>query len=377
MPRLIAIDFAASAQFRNAVQHIWHDGDVVLALDQRLLPAARHRVAVALGADLLVDEHGTHHLPIESVATSSSATPLVALQPDDALVIATSGSTGAPKGVVHTHTGLAAHARMTGERLGLSSTDHWWLCLPPAHIGGFGVLYRALHFGVQLSFAAHVDEGSLQAALAAGATHTAVVPTHLVRHDFAQWQAVLVGGARSGVLPSNAISTYGLTETGGGVVYDGVALNGVAMQLIAGRILLQSPTMARTYRHTALPLQDGWLDTGDVGVMVDGRLRVQGRADDLIITGGNKVWPHVVEQRLREHPLVRDVAVRGRPDPEWGSIVCAYVAPVSPTNAPTLEALRNHVKETLAAYYAPRELVVVDSIPRTALGKVVTAELPQ
>jgi len=359
------------------VQHIWHDGDVVLALDQRLLPAARHRVAVALGADLLVDEHGTHHLPIESVATSSSATPLVALQPDDALVIATSGSTGAPKGVVHTHASLAAHARMTGERLGLSSTDHWWLCLPPAHIGGFGVLYRALHFGAQLSFAAHVDEGSLQAALAARATHTAVVPTHLVRHDFARWQAVLVGGARSGVLPSNAISTYGLTETGGGVVYDGVALNGVAMQLIAGRILLQSPSMARTYRHTALPLQDGWLDTGDVGVMVDGRLRVQGRADDLIITGGNKVWPHVVEQRLREHPLVRDVAVRGRPDPEWGSIVCAYVTPVSRTNAPTLEALRHHVKETLAAYYAPRALMVIDSIPRTALGKVITAELPQ
>lgn len=377
MPRLIAIDFAASAHFRNAVQHIWHDGDVVLALDQRLLPAARHRVAVALGADLLVDEHGTHHLPIESVATSSSATPLVALQPDDALVIATSGSTGAPKGVVHTHASLAAHARMTGERLGLSSTDHWWLCLPPAHIGGFGVLYRALHFGAQLSFAAHVDEGSLQAALAARATHTAVVPTHLVRHDFARWQAVLVGGARSGVLPSNAISTYGLTETGGGVVYDGVALNGVAMQLIAGRILLQSPSMARTYRHTALPLQDGWLDTGDVGVMVDGRLRVQGRADDLIITGGNKVWPHVVEQRLREHPLVRDVAVRGRPDPEWGSIVCAYVTPVSRTNAPTLEALRHHVKETLAAYYAPRALMVIDSIPRTALGKVITAELPQ
>jgi len=377
VPRLIAIDFAASAHFRNAVQHIWHDGDVVLALDQRLLPAARHRVAVALGADLLVDEHGTHHLPIESVATSSSATPLVALQPDDALVIATSGSTGAPKGVVHTHASLAAHARMTGERLGLSSTDHWWLCLPPAHIGGFGVLYRALHFGAQLSFAAHVDEGSLQAALAARATHTAVVPTHLVRHDFARWQAVLVGGARSGVLPSNAISTYGLTETGGGVVYDGVALNGVAMQLIAGRILLQSPSMARTYRHTALPLQDGWLDTGDVGVMVDGRLRVQGRADDLIITGGNKVWPHVVEQRLREHPLVRDVAVRGRPDPEWGSIVCAYVTPVSRTNAPTLEALRHHVKETLAAYYAPRALMVIDSIPRTALGKVITAELPQ
>lgn len=377
MPRLIAIDIAASKQFRDAVQQIWHDGDVVLALDQRLLPAARQRVAVALGADLLVDEHDTHRLSTETDTNSSSATRLVALQPDDALVIATSGSTGAPKGVVHTHTGLAAHARMSGERLGLSATDHWWLCLPPAHIGGFGVLYRALHFGAQLSFAAHVDDDSLHTALEAGASHTAVVPTHLARHDFAQWQTVLVGGARSGVLPDNAISTYGLTETGGGVIYDGVALEGVAMQLIAGRILLQSPSMARTYRHAALPLQDGWLDTGDVGVMVDDQLRVQGRADDLIITGGNKVWPHVVEQRLREHPLVRDVAVRGRPDPEWGSIVCAYVVPASLTNAPTLEALRHHVKETLASYYAPRGLVIVDNIPRTALGKVITAELPQ
>jgi len=377
VPRLIAIDIAASKQFRDAVQQIWHDGDVVLALDQRLLPAARQRVAVALGADKLVDDHGTHRLSTETDTNSSSATRLVALQPDDALVIATSGSTGAPKGVVHTHTGLAAHARMSGERLGLSATDHWWLCLPPAHIGGFGVLYRALHFGAQLSFAAHVDDHSLHTALEAGASHTAVVPTHLARHDFAQWQIVLVGGARSGVLPDNAISTYGLTETGGGVIYDGVALEGVAMQIIAGRILLQSPSMARTYRHAALPLQDGWLDTGDVGVMVDGRLRVQGRADDLIITGGNKVWPHVVEQRLREHPLVRDVAVRGRPDPEWGSIVCAYVVPASPTNSPTLEALRHHVKETLASYYAPRGLVIVDNIPRTALGKVITAELPQ
>ena len=377
MPRLIAIDIAASKQFRDAVQQIWHDGDVVLALDQRLLPAARQRVAVALGADLLVDEHDTHRLSTETDTNSSSATRLVALQPDDALVIATSGSTGAPKGVVHTHTGLAAHARMSGERLGLSATDHWWLCLPPAHIGGFGVLYRALHFGAQLSFAAHVDDDSLHTALEAGASHTAVVPTHLARHDFAQWQTVLVGGARSGVLPDNAISTYGLTETGGGVIYDGVALEGVAMQLIAGRILLQSPSMARTYRHAALALQNGWLDTGDVGVMVDDQLRVQGRADDLIITGGNKVWPHVVEQRLREHPLVRDVAVRGRPDPEWGSIVCAYVVPASLTNAPTLEALRHHVKETLASYYAPRGLVIVDNIPRTALGKVITAELPQ
>jgi len=341
--------------------------------------AIRRKVAVSLGANELVSRDATDHLqPLD--------TTHVPLQDGDALVIATSGSTGAPKGVVHTHASIAAHARMVAQRLALTSSDQWWLCLPPAHIGGFGVLSRAMHLGAPVTFADHVDDSTLAQAIASGATHTSVVPTLLSRHSFAEWQLVLVGAARSEILPPNAVSTYGLTETCGGVVYDGVALSDAEVRLSNGRIHVRTPSMARSYRNGPLPLIDGWLDTGDLGTFIEsphdgsptqGVLRVEGRSDDLIITGGNKVWPHIVEQRLREHPLVADVVVRGVPDTEWGAIVKAWIAPTSKDRPPTLDALRAHVKETLAAYCAPQRMTLVESIPRSALGKVLVSELPE
>jgi len=128
---------------------------------------------------------------------------------------------------VHTHASLAHHARMAGRRLSLSANDHWWLCLPVAHIGGFGVVVRAAHTGARLTVDAHVDDASIAAARKGGATHTSVVPTHVFRHDLRDWELVLVGGQRAAALPANAVATYGLTETGGGVVYDGVPLDDV------------------------------------------------------------------------------------------------------------------------------------------------------
>ena len=377
MTRLIAVDFPASDRLRAEVEVAWESGHAVLPLDQRMNPAIRRKLAVSLGANELVSEHGTEILESPDVE-------LVALRDGDALVIATSGSTGAPKGVVHTHDGIAAHARMVTERLALSAADHWWLCLPTAHIGGFGVLSRAIRLGSRISFANHVDDATLTEALARGASHTSVVPTLLARHSFADWKLVLVGAARSEVLPSNAISTYGLTETCGGVVYNGTALRDVDIRLTNGSVYLRTPSMARTYRHAAMPLVDGWLDTGDVGTLNGDQrngtldsaiLRIEGRSDDLIITGGNKVWPHIVEQRLREHPLVAEVVVRGVPDPEWGTVVCAWIVPTTKDRPPTLDALRSHVKETLAAYSAPRRISLVESIPRSALGKPLMSEL--
>ena len=162
------------------------------------------------------------------------------------------------------------------------------------------------------------------------------------------------------------------------------ALRDVDIRLTNGRVYLRTPSMARTYRHAAMPLVDGWLDTGDVGTLNGDQrngtldsaiLRIEGRSDDLIITGGNKVWPHIVEQRLREHPLVAEVVVRGVPDPEWGTVVCAWIVPTTKDRPPTLDALRSHVKETLAAYSAPRRISLVESIPRSALGKPLMSEL--
>ena len=122
---------------------------------------------------------------------------------------------------------------------------------------------------------------------------------------------------------------------------------------------------------------DGWLMTGDVGeIDASGLLRAVGRGDDLIVSGGEKVWPHEVETAVRAHPKVREVAAAGRPDPEWGQRVVVWVVPVDPRDPPTLEDLREVSARTLARHKAPRELVLVDSLPRTSSGKVRRADLP-
>lgn len=367
--RLVALDLPVGSQLIAEIERNWAAGIAILPLDQRMVQGARRRIAIELGASDIVRIDGTEHI------AEHERQPLAPLHPGDALVIATSGSTGKPKGVVHTHASLRAHHRMVGNRLSLGASDHWWLCLPAAHIGGFGVIARALAHGSGLTVVDRVDDDTVATALAAGCTHTSVVPTLLARHDFSTWPVVLVGGSRTGPLPQNAIATYGLTETCGGVVYDGVPLPGVDVRIVAGEIHLRTTSLARAYRHQTLAQSDGWFATGDLGSLDTGRLRVDGRRDDLIVTGGNKVWPAVVESRLREHPLVADCAVRGVPDAEWGAVVCAFVVPKSPSNAPTLDQLRGHIKETLAAYCAPRRLMFVDRIPRTATGKVMANEL--
>ena len=170
----------------------------------------------------------------------------------------------------------------------------------------------------------------------------------------------------------NCVATYGMTETGSGVVYDGAPLVGVDVRVAAdGEISLRGPMLLRAYRDGTDPKDpDGWFATGDLGDWSAGRLVVPGRRGDLIITGGDNVWPDAVERALAGAPGVRDVAVAGRADAEWGQRVVAYVVPTDPAAAPSLDSLRNFVKRTLPAYAAPRELLVVASIPRTALGKL-------
>ncbi len=125
-----------------------------------------------------------------------------------------------------------------------------------------------------------------------------------------------------------------------------------------------------------MPLDgSGWFATGDAGALgPDGRLVVHGRLSDLIISGGENVWPSAVEAVLRRHPGVAGVAVAGRPDPEWGERVVAWVVAADPGRPPTLDALRALVKEELAPWAAPRQLVVVPDLPKTPLGKVRRTE---
>jgi O-succinylbenzoic acid--CoA ligase len=216
------------------------------------------------------------------------------------------------------------------------------------------------------------DAGAVRAA-AGPEVFVSLVPTALARVDPARFHTVLLGGsAPPEDLAANVVTTYGMTETGSGVVYDGVPLAGVEVAIGPTReIRVRGPMLLRAYRDGSVPLDAaGWFATGDAGTLdPDGRLVVQGRRDDLIITGGEHVWPAAVEAVLRRHPSVAEVAVAARPDPEWGERVVAWVVP-RPGGVPTLEGLRGMVKDQLAPWAVPQELVLVESLPKTATGKV-------
>jgi O-succinylbenzoic acid--CoA ligase len=168
-----------------------------------------------------------------------------------------------------------------------------------------------------------------------------------------------------------------MTETGGGVVYDGIPLDGIEVRIADDEIHLRGPMLLRAYRDGTNPVDDdGWLATGDLGFIDDtDHLVVTGRKSDLIITGGENVWPGPVEARLREHPAIRDVAVVARPSPEWGEMVVALVVPEPGAAVLELAEIRGFVTEKLPPFAAPRAVEYRDHLPRTTLGKLRRADL--
>jgi O-succinylbenzoic acid--CoA ligase len=299
------------------------------------------------------------------------------VEPGDALVVATSGSTGEPKGAVLTHAAVVASARATSARLAVDpSVDRWLACLPLAHVGGLSVVTRALHTATPLTVLPGFDA---DAVMGSGCSLVALVAATLPRVDAGAFRAVVLGGSRPPPdRPPNVIATYGMTETASGVVYDGRPLDGVEIRIDAsGEIHLRGAMLLRAYRDGSDPKDAaGWFPTGDLGRwLADGRLHVDGRRAELIITGGENVWPEAVEAALRTHAGIADVAVAGRPDPEWDERVVAFVVPSDARRPPTLDAVRAHVKVTLPPWCAPRQLLLVEHIPRTALGKIRRGDL--
>jgi o-succinylbenzoate---CoA ligase len=292
-------------------------------------------------------------------------------------VIATSGSGGEPKGVVLTHAAVAASADATSERLGVTADDRWLACLPLSHVGGLSVITRALHTGTPLTVLDGFDPVSVDAA---EATLVSLVATALRRIDHTRFRTIVLGGSRPPIdRPANSVATYGMTETGSGVVYDRRPLQGVETRLVDGELQLRCPMLLRCYRDGSDPrTADGWFPTGDLAdIDADGLLTVHGRRGDLIITGGENVWPDPVEAVLRELPTIADVAVVGVPDAEWGEAVTAVVVPTGIAPVPSLAELRESVKTRLAGFHAPRRVIIVDSLPRTTLGKLVRSEVAE
>jgi O-succinylbenzoic acid--CoA ligase len=173
------------------------------------------------------------------------------------------------------------------------------------------------------------------------------------------------------------VTTYGMTETCGGCVYDGIPLDGVQVRIGYGeRIWIGGPVLFSGFVGGSRAPGDGWFRTGDLGrVDPAGHLVVRGRGDDVINTGGHKVVPGEVAAALQAHPGVRDAAVLGQPDPEWGERVVAVVVPADPADPPTLELLRLHVRERLPRYAAPSRVVMVDAVPMLPSGKHDLARL--
>jgi o-succinylbenzoate---CoA ligase len=350
--KLVPIEALGQA-FVDELLRTWERGDAVLPVDPRLPPAAARRLTAELRAG-------------EPIA------------PDVAFVVPTSGTTGPPRGVELTHSQVAASARATSSHLGVDPSRHRWLaCLPLAHVGGLSVVTRAHHTGTPLTVHDGFSASDVDAAGRSGCTHVSLVATALRRIDASLWDVVLLGGSSPPQpRPENSVATYGLTETGSGVVYDGVALAGVDLRVDDGEVLVRGPMVATSYRDgTPVVDRDGWLHTGDLGELEGGLLTVFGRRGDMIVTGGENVHPAPVEERLRQHPDVADVAVVGRPDAEWGQRVVAVIELVAGRETPSLGELRDWVRVDLPAWAAPKEVEVVDALPRTSIGKISRSRL--
>ena len=363
MHEMVCLDMPLGQPFVDRIKRAWDEGDAVFPLDQRLPGPARDASLAAVRPTLIATETGDTRVDGDRVAEG------------DAVVVATSGSTGAPKAAILTHTAIRASAVAVHSRLGVGPDDAWLACLPPAHVGGLSVVLRSLVTGVPL----HLSDGfSVERYVSAsheGATLVSLVSTALARVDPGLYRVIVLGGSRPPAdRPPNTVTTYGMTETGSGVVYDGVPLDGVEVVIRDGIIHLRSPMNMRAYRNAPSPIDaGGWLRTGDLGAIADdGRLMVHGREGDLIITGGENVWPEDVERAISGMSGVTDCCVVGVPDPEWGQSVHAFVVS---DDVLTLQAVREHVKTTLPPHCAPKHLHPVTSIPRTALGKPVRAEL--
>jgi O-succinylbenzoic acid--CoA ligase len=423
----VAVLMEASSRLVELAHAMQRCGATLVPLNTRLSPA---EIAV-LVADaeprlLLYDRERAADLEetracvrslqvVEATDEIDAVPPILAPAPrqlDHAAVLTilyTSGTTGRPRGVMLTNGNHFASAAASRANLGALPEDRWLVVLPLYHVGGLSIVFRSVLDGAAILLQPRFDPVHAAAALREdGVTLLSLVPTMLLRllehaGDRAfppSLRCVLVGGgparpallARARAVGMPVAPTYGLTEAASQVATAAVsdtvdrpegvgrALPGTRLRISesdangCGEILVQGPTvMAGYFRQpdaTRKALGGGWLHTGDVGRLdAGGFLYVLDRRTDLIVSGGENVYPAEVETVLLAHPEVLEAAVYALPDPEWGQRVAAAVIPRAECTA-NVENIRAWCKERLAGYKVPRVIEHVTALPRTASGKV-------
>lgn len=335
----------------------------------------------------------------------ASLPPPEPVDPEQTLAIVfTSGTTGRPKGAKLSRRAFVASAKASASVLGWEPNDRWFLCMPLAHVGGIGVVVRCLlarktvvHFGRR----AFEPAAALAAMDFTGATIASLVPTMLSR--FLEIEASPPRGLRHALLGGAAASpsllqrgrdagwplvvTYGLTEacshvtlgSSADVGHDvGKAIPGTEIRIEEGQVAVRSATLFSGYLGAdKSPFDpDGFYRTGDLGELdLDGRLTIHARRTDLIVTGGENVYPREIEICVEDIPGVQSAAVFGIPDDTWGQLVALAVV-VDP-GGPTLEDISAVLKQRLARHKRPRRGVAVDALPTNALGKIVRSKLAE
>ncbi len=328
-------------------------------------------------------------------------------------LIYTSGTTGEPKGALLPHRAFFWSAVGSAFHLGVLPDDRWLACLPFFHVGGLSILLRSALYGTAVIVHERFDPAAVNRAIdEQGATLISWVPNMLERVLDARngraaprrLRAVLLGGApATGALIERArshgfpvLSSYGLTEAASQVATQPLGRNegetgaglqpllGTEVQVIdaqgasvrgePGEICVRGPTLMTGYldrpEETLRALRGGWLHTGDIGLLdAEGRLRVLDRRDDLIISGGENIYPTEVESVLLEHPAVADAAVTGLLDREYGRRPAAWLVR-SPGARTDVEELRRFCSDRLARFKVPVAYTFVDELPRNAVGKL-------
>ena len=381
----VALAIPQGAEFACALHGLMLLRAVAMPIGQRLTPGERDAFLHRNRPDLVVAS-------LDELSGAGVHVDPLRLDPDAVLCrLETSGTAGFPKPVDLTYANFLWSAVGSALNLGIHPSDRWLCCLPLNHVGGLSILIRSVIFGTAAVVHDSFDVERVGASFAEDqVTVVSLVTTQLARLleagiDISGPRAIVLGGgavpvdliAEAEARGGRIVQTYGMTETcsqvttlapseargrAGSAGRPGL---GTEVRIEADEILVRGPVVAPGYTGAG-----GWLHTGDMGRIDEaGFLYVEGRLDDVIITGGENVMPEEVEAALLQHPDVEDAAVVGRPDPEWQEAVTAVVV-LHDGATQSDEALRAHCARMLAGYKVPKDIEFMERLPRTASGKL-------